>query len=42
MPVLDRWLNQIDESFPNYSAGSQGPPSADRLIAMDDREWRKI
>ena len=42
MPVLDRWLNTIDESFPNYSAGSQGPPSADRMIAMDDREWRKI
>jgi glucose-6-phosphate 1-dehydrogenase len=42
MPVLDRWQNTADESFPNYSAGSQGPPSADRLIAMDDREWRKI
>jgi glucose-6-phosphate 1-dehydrogenase len=42
MPVLDRWLNTVDESFPNYSAGSQGPPSADRMIAMDDREWRKI
>ena len=35
MPVLDRWLNTTDESFPNYSAGSQGPPSADRMIAMD-------
>jgi glucose-6-phosphate 1-dehydrogenase len=42
MPVLDRWLNTTDESFPNYSAGSQGPPSSDRMIAMDDREWRKI
>jgi glucose-6-phosphate 1-dehydrogenase len=40
--VLDRWLNSADESFPNYSAGSQGPPSADRLLAMDDREWRRI
>jgi len=42
MPILDRWLNTIDESFPNYSAGSQGPPSSDRMLAMDDREWRKI
>ncbi len=42
MPVLDRWQNSIDESFPNYAAGSQGPPSSDRLLAADDREWRKI
>ena len=42
MPILDKWQNTIDESFPNYSAGSQGPPSADRLLAMDGREWRKI
>ncbi|HEX3550855.1 MAG TPA: glucose-6-phosphate dehydrogenase [Candidatus Elarobacter sp.] len=42
MPILDRWQNTIDESFPNYSAGSQGPPSADRMLAMDGREWRKI
>ena len=42
MPILDRWLDTSDESFPNYSAGSQGPPSADRLLAMDGREWRRI
>ena len=42
MPVLDRWVDTVDESFPNYSAGSQGPPSADRLLAMDAREWRRI
>jgi glucose-6-phosphate 1-dehydrogenase len=42
MPVLERWTDTIDESFPNYSAGSQGPPSADRLLAVDNREWRKI
>ena len=42
MPILNKWQNTIDESFPNYSAGSQGPPSADRLLAMDGREWRKI
>jgi glucose-6-phosphate 1-dehydrogenase len=42
MPVLDRWLNTIDDSFPDYAAGSQGPPAADRLLAADGREWRKI
>jgi glucose-6-phosphate 1-dehydrogenase len=42
MPILERWQSTIDESFPNYPAGSQGPPSADRLLAMDGREWRKI
>ena len=42
MPVLDRWTETIDETFPNYSAGSQGPPSAERLLIADGREWRKI
>jgi len=42
MPLLDKWLDSIDEGFPNYSAGSQGPPSSDRMLAMDGREWRKI
>jgi glucose-6-phosphate 1-dehydrogenase len=42
MPVLDRWTNTIDENFPNYPAGSQGPPSADRLLIADGRDWRKI
>jgi glucose-6-phosphate 1-dehydrogenase len=42
MPILERWQNTDDDSFPNYSAGSQGPPSADRLLAADGQEWRKI
>ncbi len=42
MPVLERWQDTADESFPNYNAGGQGPPSADRLLAADGREWRKI
>jgi glucose-6-phosphate 1-dehydrogenase len=41
-PVLNRWLNAPDDDFPNYAAGSQGPASADRLLALDNREWRKI
>jgi glucose-6-phosphate 1-dehydrogenase len=42
MPILERWQNTYDESFSNYSAGSQGPSSSDRLLAADGREWRKI
>lgn len=42
MPILERWQGTYDESFPNYSAGSQGPASSDRLLAADGREWRKI
>jgi glucose-6-phosphate 1-dehydrogenase len=42
MPILERWQNSYDDSFPNYSAGSQGPPSSDRLLAAENREWRKI
>jgi glucose-6-phosphate 1-dehydrogenase len=28
-------------SFPNYAAGSWGPPSADELIHRDGRSWRR-
>jgi glucose-6-phosphate 1-dehydrogenase len=42
MPILERWQSTEDESFPNYNAGSQGPQASDRMLAMDDRDWRKI
>jgi glucose-6-phosphate 1-dehydrogenase len=42
MPLLDKWLDSVEDGFPNYSAGGQGPPSSDRMLAMDGREWRKI
>jgi glucose-6-phosphate 1-dehydrogenase len=42
MPVLERWQNAADDTFPNYSAGSQGPQSSDRLLAAEGREWRRI
>ena len=28
-------------SFPNYPAGTWGPPSADELLARDGRSWRR-
>jgi glucose-6-phosphate 1-dehydrogenase len=28
-------------SFPNYAAGTWGPPSADELLHRDGRSWRR-
>jgi glucose-6-phosphate 1-dehydrogenase len=42
MPILETWQSTIDETFPNYAAGSQGPASSDRMLAADGAEWRKI
>lgn len=41
-PVLDRWRDKPEPGFPNYPAGTWGPPEADRLIAQDKRNWRSI
>jgi glucose-6-phosphate 1-dehydrogenase len=37
-PVLDVWQHTKDFTFPNYPAGSQGPPSAFTLFP----EWRAL
>jgi glucose-6-phosphate 1-dehydrogenase len=41
-PILDAWSERRPHGFPNYEAGSQGPRSADELLARDGRIWRKI
>jgi|SRR5579864_2446963 len=41
-PILDVWKALPPRSFPNYPAGSWGPPEADELITRDGRHWRKI
>ena len=41
-PVLDRWSQLKDDSFPNYAAGGQGPISSDAILEDDNREWRTI
>ncbi|MBV8147563.1 MAG: glucose-6-phosphate dehydrogenase [Candidatus Eremiobacteraeota bacterium] len=38
MPILDVWQNTRDFSFPNYSAGTQGPQSA---LAVFEH-WRQL
>jgi len=41
-PVLDAWANRDPSGFPNYSAGTAGPESANTLIARDRRSWRPV
>jgi glucose-6-phosphate 1-dehydrogenase len=38
-PVLDVWKALPPRNFPNYAAGTWGPPEADELMARDGREW---
>jgi glucose-6-phosphate 1-dehydrogenase len=41
-PVLDVWTALPPRKFPNYASGSWGPTEADRLMQLDDRQWRTI
>jgi glucose-6-phosphate 1-dehydrogenase len=41
-PILEAWAAQPAPDFPNYDAGSWGPPAADSLLAEDGRRWRRI
>ena len=38
-PIVDVWASLPARDFPNYSAGSWGPPAADALIQRDGRQW---
>jgi glucose-6-phosphate 1-dehydrogenase len=42
MPILDHWAAHSDETIPGYSAGTWGPPEADRLIESAGRKWRAL
>ena len=40
-PVQDAWrANPPTDPFPNYPAGTWGPPAADALLTRDGRAWR--
>jgi glucose-6-phosphate 1-dehydrogenase len=41
-PIVDAWADGPPPDFPNYEAGSWGPPEADELLARDGRRWRRI
>jgi len=38
-PILEAWAARPPENFPNYPAGTWGPPEADQLLAQDGRQW---
>ncbi len=38
-PILDLWASLPARDFPNYAAGSWGPPGADELLRKDGRKW---
>ncbi len=38
-PVIEKWAEDKPADFPNYTAGSTGPVSADELLARDGRSW---
>ena len=39
-PILDVWHALPPRDFPNYAAGSWGPPGADDLTATEGRTWK--
>lgn len=41
-PLLAYWEIQAPDRFPNYPAGSAGPPEADALIAETGGSWRSL
>ena len=41
-PLLESWAATAPRHFPNYAAGSEGPASANDLLARDGRAWRAI
>ena len=41
-PLVEAWASGPPPDFPNYDAGTWGPPEADELLARDGRRWRRI
>ncbi|MBS1495376.1 MAG: glucose-6-phosphate dehydrogenase [Bacteroidetes bacterium] len=39
MPVLSNWQANPSVNFPNYAAGTNGPETAEALIAKDGNNW---
>jgi glucose-6-phosphate 1-dehydrogenase len=39
MPIIQTWQTNPSVNFPNYAAGTEGPESAEALIARDGHHW---
>jgi len=40
-PIIDFWANKRPDHFPNYPAGTWGPPVADEFVAREGARWRE-
>jgi glucose-6-phosphate 1-dehydrogenase len=38
-PINQRWEGRPPPDFPNYRAGTWGPPAAEQLMAQEGRAW---
>jgi glucose-6-phosphate 1-dehydrogenase len=38
-PIIARWESIPPREFPNYPAGTWGPPEADALMKQEGRNW---
>ena len=41
-PILEYWSKNPIRDFPNYAAGTWGPPASDAMLKADGRKWRKL
>jgi glucose-6-phosphate 1-dehydrogenase len=41
-PIEEAWLGESPPTFPNYSAGSDGPYQADELVESNGHQWRQL
>ena len=41
-PVVEQWESSPPARFPNYAAGTAGPPKATELLAREGRRWREL
>jgi glucose-6-phosphate 1-dehydrogenase len=41
-PILEEWAKAPPPRFPNYAAGTWGPPEANELVERDGRAWRRL
>jgi glucose-6-phosphate 1-dehydrogenase len=40
-PIVQAWESRPAPDFPNYAAGTWGPPAADALLAPSADRWRE-
>jgi len=41
-PIVESWAAAPAPEFPNYDAGTWGPPASEELLARDGRRWRRF